>query len=259
MSQVQERLDSAAIDAIAFCTEGIRTIDEYKDWIRNGVRPVFPHEMLVSGYGHLHAGGVSLDYVVTVDFPLRYLQQLRNRAGAIDTPVLRRWFATREPQLFELDRPWADVPAAWLEAFRENGLVNIASHGTYDAEGCVASYVSFHRIPGRLGEAHVDALRRLAPIVHKVLGRVLGLLSIEDKFATRFAGLRPREKEIAQWVGLGKTNGEIARLSRLSENTVKHHLTSIFAKLEVESRAQLVHRLAEFEAKSAPGFGTKIL
>jgi DNA-binding CsgD family transcriptional regulator len=214
--------------------------------------------MLASGYGHLNAGGVSLDYVVTVDFPLRYLQQLRNRAGAIDTPVLRRWFATREPQLFEIDRPWPDVPAAWLEAFRENGLINIASHGAYDVEGCVASYISFHRIPGRLGEAHAEALRRLAPIIHKVLGRVLRLLSVEDNFATSFAGLRPREKEIAQWVGLGKSNAEIARLSGLSENTVKHHLTGIFAKLEVETRAQLVHRLTEFEARSAPGFGTKI-
>jgi len=258
---VQERTGPAlgTIDAAALEAHRVVTLDEYKGWVRTKVRSVFPHGMLASGYGHLHAGGVSLDCVVTLDFPLDYLDKLRNRAGGIDTPILRRWLATHEPQLFEIDRPWPDVPAAWLEAFRGSGLLNIASHGTYDEERCVASYVSFHRIPGRLDERHAEALRRLAPVMHKVLGRVLGLLNIENRFATGFAGLSEREKEIAQWAGLGKTNAEIARLSRLSENTVKHHLTSVFAKLAVGSRSQLVHRLAEYEAKAAPGFGTKIL
>jgi DNA-binding CsgD family transcriptional regulator len=44
----------------------------------------------------------------------------------------------------------------------------------------------------------------------------------------------------------------------LSENTVKHHMTGIFSQLAVETRAQLVHRLTEYEVKTAPGFGTKI-
>jgi len=78
--------EQLAFDALVLEAAGITTIDEYKSWVRNRVRPVLPHEMLASGYGHLHAGGVALDYVVTVDFPLSYLEQLRNRAGAIDTP-----------------------------------------------------------------------------------------------------------------------------------------------------------------------------
>jgi DNA-binding CsgD family transcriptional regulator len=45
----------------------------------------------------------------------------------------------------------------------------------------------------------------------------------------------------------------------VSENTVKHHLTKIFGKLAVESRMQLVQRLAEHDANAAPGSGTKIL
>jgi len=253
--------EQLAFDALVLEAAGITTIDEYKSWVRNWVRPVLPHEMLASGYGHLHAGGVALDYVVTVDFPLSYLEQLRNRAGAIDTPILRRWFATQEPQLFEIDRPWPDVPAAWLEVFRESGLINIASHGVYDREGCLASYISFHRIPGPLCDAHIGALKRLAPTFHEVLGRVLGLLdTVQKGFAARLACLSTREKEIAQWVNSGKSNGEIASLSGVSENTIKHHLTSIFGKLGVETRAQLVHRLTEHEAKAAtPGHGTKII
>ena len=81
----------------------------------------------------------------------------------------------------------------------------------------------------------------------------------EAKFyALTRAGRQQLEKELTQWAGLGKTNVEIAILSGVSENTVKHHMTNIFNKLAVETRAQLVHRLTEYEMKTAPGFGTKI-
>ncbi len=54
------------IDAIELERDEVRTIDEFKGWTREKVRPIFPHETLASGYGHLHAGGVALDYVVTI-------------------------------------------------------------------------------------------------------------------------------------------------------------------------------------------------
>jgi len=247
------------IDALELEIDGVSTIDEYKEWTRLKIRPVFPHGTLASGYGHLHAGGVALDYVLTVDYPPAHLQGIRNRAGAIDTPVLRRWLATREPQLFEADQPWPDVPAGWFECFRVCGLKNTAAHAVYDTERCVGTYHSFHRIPGRLGAAHVAALERLVPVMHEALCRVIGRLKLDATFAPRLAELSAREKEIAQWVKSGKTNAEIASLSGVTESTVKHHLTNIFGKLGVDTRAQLVHRLLEHETKAAPGFATRIL
>lgn len=239
-------------------TDSVKTIDEFKEWTRKKIRPIFPHETLSCGYGHLHAGGVSLDYLVTIDYPLGHLQGIRNRAGAIDTPILRRWLATREPQLFEVDAPWPDSPAAWLESFREYDMKNTAAHGVYDVDGCFGTYYSFHRIPGRLGNAHVEALKQLVPVIHEVFCGIIGLLNAEDEFGTQLAGLAPREKKITQWLSLGKTNSEIAQLSGLSENTVKHYMTSIFSKLAVDTRAQLVYRLARYKAHTAPGFGTKV-
>ena len=249
----------AMMDAIELDAHGVNTIEEFKDWTRTKIRAVFPHATLGCGYGHLHAGGVALDYVLTVDYPESYWHGIRNRAGGLDTPILRRWLATREPQLFEADRPWPDVPAAWFECFQEHGMKNTAAHAVYDTERCIGTYHSFHRIPGRLGSAHVEALKQLAPVMHEVLCRVVGRLDVESKFALRVAELSPREMEIARWARVGKTNSEIAGLSGLSENTVKHHLTSIFGKLAVETRAQLVHRLLEHETKAAPGFATRIL
>ena len=82
------------IEATALEAVDVETIEDFKEWTRRKIRPVFPHETLACGYGHLHAGGVGLDYAVTVDYPVGHLEGIRNRAGGIDTPILRRWLAS---------------------------------------------------------------------------------------------------------------------------------------------------------------------
>jgi len=52
-------------------------------------------------------------------------------------------------------------------------------------------------------------------------------------------GLRPRECEIIATIMEGFTNKDIAQKFALSEQTVKHHLTRIFAKVGVENRLEL--------------------
>jgi DNA-binding CsgD family transcriptional regulator len=56
--------------------------------------------------------------------------------------------------------------------------------------------------------------------------------------------LSQREREIAELVSAGKTNREIAHLCYLSEKTVERHLTHIFAKLNVTSRAAVAATIA---------------
>ena len=247
-----------ALDMVRREADGVRTVEAYRDWVRDVVRLIFPHERLVSGFGYLHAGGVSIDYVVTVDFPIRYIQQLRNRAGAIECPMLRRWLAVGEPQLFEADRPWPDAPPEWIEVVRQNDVTNIAAHSVIDAEACLGTYHSFHCIPGRLGAWHIEGLKRIVPIMDHVLRRVIGHLHADGGLTDRLATLSAREMEIAQWVKMGKANGDIAQLLAVSENTVKHHVTNIFQKVGVENRVQLLQRLLEHEGRTAPGLATRI-
>jgi len=52
--------------------------------------------------------------------------------------------------------------------------------------------------------------------------------------------LSPREDEVIRLIAQGRTNGEIARALFVSEKTVKNHVTHIFAKLAVATRAQAV-------------------
>ena len=55
-----------------------------------------------------------------------------------------------------------------------------------------------------------------------------------------FAELTPRERDLLELLAQGRDNAQIAATLTLSEKTVRNHITHIFAKLEVESRAQAI-------------------
>lgn len=67
-----------------------------------------------------------------------------------------------------------------------------------------------------------------------------------------FPALSGREAEILERIAQGLDNAQIAAHLRLAEKTVKNHVTSIFAKLGVESRPQAI-----VKARSAGLGGTR--
>jgi NarL family two-component system response regulator LiaR len=56
------------------------------------------------------------------------------------------------------------------------------------------------------------------------------------------AELTPRETDVLRQLALGRSNKEIATALSIGEETVKSHVGSVFAKLQVENRAQAVVR-----------------
>jgi two-component system, NarL family, nitrate/nitrite response regulator NarL len=58
--------------------------------------------------------------------------------------------------------------------------------------------------------------------------------------APRIAKLTEREREVIHLIGEGIKNRQIAERMYISEATVRHHLTSVFAKLGVADRFELV-------------------
>jgi two-component system, NarL family, nitrate/nitrite response regulator NarL len=58
--------------------------------------------------------------------------------------------------------------------------------------------------------------------------------------------LTPRELEIVSAVVAGHSNKEITAPFKISEDTVKHHLSNIFDKLGVATRLELALRVAEW-------------
>jgi DNA-binding NarL/FixJ family response regulator len=68
----------------------------------------------------------------------------------------------------------------------------------------------------------------------------------------RLDSLTRCERVVADLVARGASNKQAARLLFVSPRTVEHHLTRIFRKLNVASRAQLAWLLGQLDARSAP-------
>lgn len=60
--------------------------------------------------------------------------------------------------------------------------------------------------------------------------------AVEEKIAT----LTDREREVIQWLAKGLKNSDIAERMAISESTVRHHFTSIFNKLGMNNRVELL-------------------
>jgi len=79
-----------------------------------------------------------------------------------------------------------------------------------------------------------------------MIARVLGEMTRTrvsqppDPEAAKIASLTEREREVVQLMSEGLRNKQIADRLGISETTVRHHLTSIFAKLGVTDRLELV-------------------
>jgi DNA-binding CsgD family transcriptional regulator len=90
------------------------------------------------------------------------------------------------------------------------------------------------------GEPHfVEADTRLAG----ALGAHVSVLLARLQTSTPVPGLTPREVTIARHVAAGLNNAEIAICLSISRDTVKAALKRLFAKLEVQARAEMVARL----------------
>ncbi|MEW6126341.1 MAG: response regulator transcription factor [Acidobacteriota bacterium] len=87
------------------------------------------------------------------------------------------------------------------------------------------------------GEAWLDPT-----LMAKVLNQMsaAGKAKKVDPEEAKIATLTEREREVLEHIGQGLKNKEIADKLFISEWTVRHHITSIFSKLEVSDRVELI-------------------
>jgi DNA-binding NarL/FixJ family response regulator len=76
--------------------------------------------------------------------------------------------------------------------------------------------------------------------------------------AHNYIHLTDREQEIATHISQGKSNGDIALLLGVSENTIKNHVSRIFDKLGCGNRTGLATAVILQEMNQF-GMGTKVL
>jgi len=72
---------------------------------------------------------------------------------------------------------------------------------------------------------------------HDELRSVVAVEPVTDPL---FAALTPRERELVELIAQGCDNAQIGARLDVRDKTVRNHITSIFAKLEVENRSQAI-------------------
>jgi len=121
-------------------------------------------------------------------------------------------------------RAWVDAAVPY-EAARTRELVGLACRAVGDEDGARAELAAARRVFAELGAAY-DIARIDA---HDAPGTATPTPTP--------CGLTARELEVLRLVAEGCTNRAIAEALVLSERTVERHVSNIFAKLRVSSRA----------------------
>ena len=149
-----------------------------------------------------------------------------------------------------------NTPATTAMALHTRGLVELADGDARAAARCAyASAAKWQEVGSPYGEARAQVLCGLAcqtlgdedgvevafdaaQATFERLGArrdLSSLLAVRGK--SKSHGLTPRELEVLRLVAKGKTNKEIAKELFLSVKTIDRHLSNIFVKLGVSSRA----------------------
>lgn len=151
------------------------------------------------------------------------------QAGARDLPL----GDLADPYARQIAGDWTGAAAAW-RALGNPYAEALALAATNDPDQVRQAALTFDRLGA--SPAHRQAIQRL-----RALGeRDLPVVRRGPIATTRSnpAGLTQREVEVLALVAEGLRNPEIAERLYLSPKTVSHHLTTIFAKLNAETRTE---------------------
>jgi DNA-binding CsgD family transcriptional regulator len=96
------------------------------------------------------------------------------------------------------------------------------------------------RLRAEDGQPFRNPVREGLPTTQQVTCRIG--LPLQEELNKRKFGLTPRQLEVASAVVRHRMpNKDIAQFLKISEDTVKHHITDVFNKLGVSTRLELDH------------------
>ena len=247
-------------ETLAKNAHDLKSICDFKNFMRTSVFSAFNHEMAVCGIGDLKSRRVIR--LININFPARYLNYAVQPNQAIQSPLVHRWIEKQQPIIFHADGPSVDIDTNWLNVVRSCKIQTLATHGVVDPCNQCFSYFGFGNVDVSTNNDIETKLIELTPILHYALSRVLTLknytttvndfsenaipyenVSLFEKIENPTM-VTPREKEIVNWIALGKRNNDIAQILGISQNTVNNHIKSLFKRLDVTSRAQAVSKAA---------------
>lgn len=80
---------------------------------------------------------------------------------------------------------------------------------------------------------------------YRLTPRTVAPAFVRNEAALKTLGVTERELAVLELLASGNSNKDIARQLDISPNTVKTHIASLFAKLEVQRRTQAIQKARE--------------
>lgn len=231
-------------------------------WLQGDLQRYFPHEVLIVAWGDFQRGRVQHEIFSPLQgVPARFAN--RSAISPLLCRLYARWIkqAVRpfEVEPGEIGLPLIDTGSRpIIDSGSIPAMRSIMVHGVRDKRGgpdCL--YVTFGNRES-IGESDLSAMAAVMPYVDTAL-RQFEFLPFhrtgEDGASPNTVyslgadlDLTEREAEVLSWIAAGKTNQMIGSILKISEFTVKNHVSRLFRKLHVSNRAQAVDRFRELRS-----------
>lgn len=225
-------------------------------WLQDDVQRFVAHDIVIATWGDFRSGEVTYDIISPLP-GIRTSDFDNKTVLAFMAPLFARWHdCGHAPYVVRAANGFSDTKIS--NPMTKDIMSRMRCclvHGIKDQRGrhdCIYALLG----PAELGSDRSKlTLRFLLPYIDTAFRQVTHLpeqllndcsvtpaLEPELLEGSRY-GISLREREIMNWVCMGKTNQEIGMILEISPFTVKNHLQRIFKKLDVMNRAQAAAKI----------------
>lgn len=150
--------------------------------------------------------------------------------------------------LMDLRMPGLDGPEATQQIVRDHPEVKVLILSTFETDNYViqalragaSGYLLKDAEPAAIASSIVAVLSGERVMAGAVANRVLDMLTGASTPKEFYDGLTAREIEVLKLMANGQANKQIAYNLKISEKTVRNHISHIYEKLQIYDRAQAV-------------------
>jgi DNA-binding CsgD family transcriptional regulator len=234
------------VEALRALPESPATEDDVLAWLEGPLRRFFPFEKCLIAYGGLSGGVIQMrGRMLSSGHTPEYLASRERVFDLKSRNCFSWWVAARKPFMIDhagaMDSTGARIFATRREfdELKQYSLGVIAAYGVIDPFGKSGTYMSFSGVPRTQPSRTFAALELIAPVLHALYMQTKPVV----KSRVDLTMLTTRQRELVDLAIEGLSDKAIALRLAISEHTVGNHFRTIYAKLGISRRSQLITML----------------